>query len=146
MDFNFVTARLATGARILDPLAVEMLIKAGITHIINCQAEHCDRPFLTGTDLRYIHCPTHDDGACKDQEWFQPGIEFALAALAKPNTKVYTHCAAGINRGPSMCYAVLRAMGLDAKLAWVLIKEARPEVNLMYRHDADVVIKLLGYE
>ena len=143
---NFVTNRLAVGGRISDQLAVQTLLGFGITHIVNCQKEHCDLPLLHGTTIEYVHCPTHDDMEPKEADWFEPGLVFALKALALPKTKVYVHCMAGINRGPSMAYAILRAQGLEGRLARALIKEARPEVLIHYRHDADRVIKSLGYE
>lgn len=146
MDFNFITSRLACGATIPDPMGTQTLVKAGVTHIINCQKEHDTAPFLVGHPLKYLRCPTADDGERKGDDWFGPGIKFALEALAVPHTKVYVHCMAGINRGPSMAYAIMRAQGFDARLARALIKDARPEVLLHYRHDADVVIKALGYE
>lgn len=146
MDMNFITNRIATGATIPDPFGTQFLIRLGITHVINCQAEHCDLPFLVGTNLKYLHCPTHDDGTKKGVEWFGPGIEFGLIALAAPLTKLYVHCMAGINRGPSMAYAIIRAQGLSSRLARKLIKEARPEVGLFYRNDADHVVGILGYE
>lgn len=146
MDLDFITNRVDTGATIPDPFGVLTLQKAGITHVINCQEEHCDLPFLKGTPIKYLRCPTHDDGGTKGVEWFGQGVQFALEALATPGNKVYIHCAAGINRGPSMAYAVLRAQGLDGRLVRSLIKEARPEVGLAYRHDADAFIKAAGYE
>ena len=146
MDFQFVTTRLACGATIPDPLGAQTLVAAGITHIINCQKEHCDLPFLKGHPVKYLRCSTADDGNRKGDDWFGPGIKFALEALAVPHTKVYVHCMAGINRGPSMAYAILRAQGIDKRLARNLIVDARPEAELLYRHDADVIIKALGYE
>jgi protein-tyrosine phosphatase len=88
----------------------------------------------------------NDDGHVKPIDWFKRAIDFALPALALPNTKIYAHCAAGINRGPSLAYAILRAQGLEANLAYSLIKTARPISFIGYAKDADIAIKSLGYE
>lgn len=51
----------------------------------------------------------------------------------------------GINRGPSMCYAVLLAQGLDVNTAENLIRARRPQVGLAYKQDAIRAVKELGY-
>jgi len=124
-DYNFVTARVATGGAISMPDDANSLIAAGINAVIDCREEF-------------------DDGLIPP-EWFAPGIAFALNALAKPHTRVYAHCAAGVNRGPSMCMAILLAQGLDAATAENLIRTHRPQVNIAYKHAAIAAVSALGY-
>lgn len=145
-DFQFVTPRLATGAAISSPDDVQQLIAAGITHIIDCRVEFDDGPLLAASGAQYLYDPTADDGQHpKPVSWFQPGIAFALAALAQPKTKVYAHCAAGHNRGPSMCLAIMVALGWTELQAKTAIITVRPAATIIYADDALAAVQALGY-
>jgi protein-tyrosine phosphatase len=146
MDFNFVSTRVATGAAITDDKDVQALIKAGITHIIDCRAEFDDLSLLKGYNITYLYNGVHDDGRPKPVSWFQHSIEFALEALLHPSNKIYAHCAAGVNRGPSTAYAILRALGLNSSQAESFIKAGRPIALIGYMKDADAAITALKYE
>ena len=143
-DFSMITARLATGAAITSPDDVAALAAAGITDVIDCRGEFDDAPLL-GPAFTYLWDGTADDGQHKPPEWFGRGITFALAALSQPHRKVYAHCAAGVNRGPSMAYAIMRALGWPAADAESTIRAARPQVGLAYKNDADAAVVALGY-
>jgi protein-tyrosine phosphatase len=101
--------------------------------------------FINEPAIQYLWNPTIDDGEPKPPEWFAKTIEFSLNALAQPWTKVYVHCAAGVNRGPSSAYAVMLALGWDGPTALALIKERRPTAQVGYAKDADVAVVTLGY-
>jgi hypothetical protein len=146
MDFNFVNNRVATGAAISSSTDVDVLVKAGVTHIIDCRAEFDDAGLLQGRNIGYLYNGVWDDGKPKPVDWFQKSINFALAALVQPHNKVYAHCAAGVNRGPSTCYSILRALGMNQADAEATIRKARPQVGLYYKKDADAAITQLGYE
>ncbi len=147
MDFNFVDHRLATGAAIYSAADVQALVDAGVTHIIDCNSSFNDGELLAShPQITYLYNGTADDGQTKPPEWFQRSIEFALLALVAPKNRVYAHCAAGINRGPSTAYAILRAQGLSSLASEAIIRLARPQVGLRYKHDADDAIVVLGYE
>jgi hypothetical protein len=146
VDYNFVTTRLATGGGIVTDLDVIRLVNDGVTHVIDCCIEFDDAGLLrTHPALSYLWNGTADDGQPKSAEWFGKSIAFVLDALSHPKAKVYAHCAAGINRGPSTVYAVLRAFGLATTLAEALIRTARPQVGLRYKDDADKAVVTLGY-
>jgi len=151
VDFDFVTARVATGSSIRTAKDVEKLKRVGITHVIDCREEAYDSYYkpteeelCKAGDLAYLWIGVDDDGKPKPIEWFRKGIRFALRALSKPNTRVFSHCAAGYNRGPSMAYAILRAQGLSAARAEQAIRDVR-QVGLEYKTCADKAIKKLGY-
>jgi protein-tyrosine phosphatase len=145
-DYSFVTTRLATGAAISSVEEVEQLVRAGITHVIDCRDSFTDMAlFARQPHISYLWNGTPDDGMPKDSIWFRTSLEFALPALSTPNRRIYAHCAAGVNRGPSTCYALLRAMGFESELAAELITRARPQVRLAYRGDADLAVASLGY-
>ncbi len=145
-DFDFITARLATGAAIDGRDDVDELVAAGITHVIDCRFEFEDTPLLAShPSMSYLYNGVPDDGEPKGADWFGKSIEFALPALALPGTKLYAHCAAGVHRGPSTAYAILRALGLSAHDAEALITRGRPGAELIYKNDADAAIAALGY-
>ena len=141
---NFVTPRLATGAALTGPPDLDALSGTGITHVIDCRTEFDDGSLLARR-FHYLYDPTADDGQPKPPGWFQPGIVFALQALSQPATRVYAHCAAGVNRGPSMCYAIMRAFGWSAADAAGTIRSARPVAQIRYSPDADAALASLGY-
>lgn len=147
VDCNFITNRVATGGAIFYSEQIEALEKLGITHIINCRIEFDDSTvFPIDSKMNYLWAGVEDDGNAKHEDWFNKIIKFALDALAKPNNKIFAHCFAGINRGPSAAYAILRAQGFTADMAEDMIVKVRPIVELYYKYDADYAIKSLGYE
>jgi dual specificity phosphatase 3 len=141
---NFVTARLATGGALTAAADVDVLVRSGITHVIDCRVEFDDGQLLAQR-LRYLYDPTEDDGEPKPPTWFAPGISFALQALSLPGYRIYVHCRAGVNRGPSMCYAIMRALGWEANDALNTVKAGRPIAMVRYSSDADAAILALGY-
>ena len=145
MDYNFVTDRVAVGAALSSVADVAELLEREITHVVDCRSEFDDSSLFAEHGAVLLWIGVMDDGLPKPVSWFQEGIEFSLPVLAQPAKRVYFHCAAGVNRGPSMCYAVLRAWGLRPSQAENLIRMARPQVGLAYKGDADKAIVQLGY-
>lgn len=146
-DFSFVTPRLATGAAISSPADVAALVQAGITHCIDCRAEFDDGPLLAGSGMSYLYAPTADDGQHpKPASWFNAGLVFALPALAQPHSRVYAHCMAGRNRGPSMAVAIMMALGWGEAAARAAILAVRPQATIAYADDAAAAVAALGYQ
>lgn len=136
MDMTWVTDRIAVGGGIWNDENMATLVKHGVTHIINMQIEFDDRPLAQGYPVQVLHNPTDDDFMLKPPELFQAGVKFALEALKGPNSKVYTHCAAGVHRAPMMTLAILRALGWSLKDAKDLILQRRYVVDF-----ADVYVE-----
>ena len=145
IDFTFITARLATGGGISSESDVQALKNAGVTAIIDCRIEFDDQHLLASSGLAYLWNGTADDGAVKPPEWFARSLTFALPLLAQPRHRIYAHCAAGINRGPSISSAIMMAWGLQPDVTEKMIRQARPQVGLAYFHDAIAAVKALGY-
>lgn len=148
MDFfNFVTERLAVGGRPQNAADIDKLIAAGITAIVSVTDEVSDAPLLVGKAVDYLFNPTPDDGESKPDSWFRATIEFCLPKLAMPAKKLFVHCSAGINRGPSAGYGVLRALGISHADALTMIHIARPITlaGCRYSGDADRAVQSLGY-
>lgn len=136
-DFSVITPQLATGAAIQSSADVVALQDAGVTHVVDCRAEFDDAPLLAGAGLIYLWDPTQDDGQPKPDEWWRKGLDFAEAAYRGPaRAMVYCHCAAGVNRGPSMAYGVLRSsFDYEPAEAESAIRAVRPQVGLAYKAD-----------
>ena len=145
-DFDFVNKRLATGAGLNNIDDAKDIVDAGITHIVDVTDGGDDTPlFLQFPSVHVLWNPTADDGQTKSPSWFGTSLSFALPALVAPGNKVYAHCSAGVNRGPSTCFAIMLALGFAADDAEAIIRAARPQVGLLYKQDAINAIPVLGY-
>jgi 8-oxo-dGTP pyrophosphatase MutT (NUDIX family) len=112
---------------------------AGITHIIDARVEGQPDQAYTQTHaphIGYLHNPQPDLGQTMPDQWFDVGVDFALHALADPDARVLAHCQLGINRGPSMAYAVLLAQGVTPDQARSRIVRARPIARSRYADQA----------
>lgn len=146
-DFVMVTHRVGVGAAITSVEDVQALLKAGINAVVDARQEFDDSGLLSNhPEILYLWNPAADDGFSKPTEWFQKAIDFSMGILSKPQGRLILHCAAGIQRGPSLGYAVLRAQGLDPNTAETLIRNARPQVGLAYKGDANRAIFELGWD
>jgi protein-tyrosine phosphatase len=144
-NFSRITGRVFCGGQINDSADVNELVAAGVTHIIDAQVERDDAPLMT-SGLHYLWVPTADDGVHpKPVEWFSRAIEFAMPALGVPGGVVFTHCAAGVNRGPSLAYAIMRAQGWSAADAMAQLKAKRPIAQAAYADDAELALRSLGW-
>ncbi len=145
-DFDMITNRVATGAALNGPADVAAILAAGLNVVVDARIEFNDGPLFAGTPgIRYLWNPTADDGQPKPVEYWQRTLSFALPWLVGPHNKVYLHCAAGINRGPSNALCLLVAQGLSPTLAHNLIVTARPQAQIRYESDAVAACKALGY-
>jgi dual specificity phosphatase 3 len=147
MDYSQITERLFTGAAISTNDDVSDLVAAGVTHIIDARSEFDDAATILASDpgLYYIWDPADDDGQPKPDGWYQRAITFAIDALSRRGKVVFTHCAAGVNRGPSLAFAILRAQGMSDTDAFNLIKRQRPQAQIAYRQDANRALTALGW-
>jgi protein-tyrosine phosphatase len=136
MDITWLTERIAVGGGIWSTSNMEVLARAGITHIIDMQIEFDDTPLAVDYDIEVLWNPTDDDFTFKPAALFRRGVEFAEAALQKDGTKLFIHCAAGVHRAPMMTLAVLCSMGWSLNDAMELIEGRRPVADF-----ADVYVE-----
>lgn len=140
---SFVTPYLAVGGDLettTEDVAVGQLGElgdAGVSHVIDVRVEWNDEEWVRErrADLEYLHLGIDDDGQRVGDEWFDAGVSFALEAVESGGV-VLSHCHAGINRGPSMGFAILLALGWDAVEALDAIHAARPIAYIAYAEDA----------
>ena len=108
------------------------------THILDNRIEWSDEAFVEAhaPKIDYFWNGQDDAGQSMPDEWFFDGVDFALEALQDPNAQVLAHCHMGINRGPSMAFAILLATGMEPVEALEAIRTARPIAAISYAHDA----------
>jgi len=129
MDMTWIADRIAVGGGIWNDQKMIEVVRAGVTHIIDMQLEYDDTPLAAPYGVKVLWNPTDDDFRPKPPELFQRGVDFALAALDDPGSKVFIHCAAGVHRAPMMALAVLRALGFALQDAIDVIQARRPVVD-----------------
>ena len=109
-----------------------------MSHVVDVREECDDAGFVLGLDasISYLWHGVDDAGQRIPYSWFDTGVRFVLNALEDPHAVVLTHCHMGINRGPSLGYAVLLAQGWDPVEAITAIRTARPIAHVAYAEDA----------
>lgn len=140
----FVTPQLAVSGDLDTSSATTLsrdlakLLNAGITDIIDTRKEVSDEKAVLKLHphIRYHHVPTDDDGYGQPGDWFSSGVQAALTAFKDPHRKVLVHCHMGVNRAPSMVFAVLLALDYDPVNALDTIRANRPIAAVLYAEDA----------
>jgi dual specificity phosphatase 3 len=122
----------ALGGRQLDELA-----EAGVTQIVDVRSEWNDADWVAARrpDLDYVWLGVDDAGQRMADDWFEAGTDAAIAHLGAGGTTL-VHCHMGINRGPSMGFAVMLRLGWDPVEALARIFERRPVAYADYADDA----------
>jgi dual specificity phosphatase 3 len=141
---SFVTPRLAVGGDLDqwdDALAhcqLGELLGNGVTHVVDVRIEADDRAFVERVTDRvsYRWHGMDDLGQKVPAEWFEEGVAWVEEALSDPDAVVLAHCHMGINRGPSLGFAVLLSQGWDPVEAIDAIRTARPIAAVAYAEDA----------
>jgi protein-tyrosine phosphatase len=136
MDMTWITDRVAVGGGIWTDDQMIEVVRQGITHIIDMQIEFDDTALAEPYGVKVLWNAVDDDFQPKPPEVFERGVEFAMAALEEPESKLYIHCAAGVHRAPMMGLAVLRALGFSLQDAVEMIESRRHVVDF-----ADVYVR-----
>ena len=136
MDMTWVTGRVAVGGGIWTADNMAAVAQSGVTHIIDMQIEFDDTRLAKPHAIEVLWNPIDDDFQPKPPEVFQRGVEFAIQALERDETKLFIHCAAGVHRAPMMTLAVLCSLGWTPAAAQDLIERERPVVDF-----ADVYLR-----
>lgn len=112
------------------------LVAAGVTHVVDCRIEWDDAKAWLGTGVQYVRAPIDDAGQRVPAAWFEAEVGRVLGWLEEPDAIVLTHCHMGVNRGPSLGFAVLLGLGLEPVEALRAIQAARPIAYAYYAEDA----------
>jgi len=129
MDMTWVTDRIAVGGGIWNAQNMAETARSGVTHIVDMQIEFDDTALADPYGIEVLWAPVDDDYQPKPPEIFQQGVDFALKALEKRDSKLYVHCAAGVHRGPMMALAILCSLNWRMGEAMQLIESKRPTVD-----------------
>ena len=113
-------------------------VAVGVTDILDVREEWSDEDLVAelAPEIAYHHLGVDDDGSERDLGWFDAGVAIAREALGQTSPGMMVHCHMGINRGPSMAYAILLDQGWDAVEALDAIRTARPIAAIAYAEDA----------
>ena len=113
------------------------LVDLGITDIVDCRLEWSDEEWVANVEpqLGYLWHGVDDAGRRIADEWFDAGTGHILRRLSDGGI-VLAHCHMGINRGPSLGFAAMLALGLDPIDALDRIRQARPIAHIGYAEDA----------
>ena len=114
---TWITDRLALGGGIWYEANMIEVVRQGVSHILDLQIEFDDTPLAQPYDVDVCWLPLDDDFMPKSADVFHTGVNFALSALGKHDSKLYVHCAAGVHRAPMMTLAILRAQGWELERA-----------------------------
>ncbi len=136
IDITWLTDRIAVGGGIWNADNMAAVSRVGITHIIDMQIEFDDTALAKLHEIEVCWNPVDDDFEAKPPEVFARGVKFALAALDKPASKLFVHCAAGVHRAPMMALALLGVMGWSLEDGMDLIERRRPVADF-----ADVYVR-----
>ena len=152
LDCNeIISGRLWVGCYI-QPEDVRILRQMGITSILNLQSDRdlayynislkklLQAYLLEEIDLRRI--PILDFDKLAVSALLPQAVEELENALAPLRAKVYVHCTAGINRGPTLAAAYLiKADGLTAQEAYnhvVARRDCRPYLDTLQEYEASL--------
>ncbi|MFZ3262454.1 MAG: dual specificity protein phosphatase [Terriglobales bacterium] len=133
---TWITEQVGLGGAIWNARNMAELAQSGVTHVLDMQIEFDDRPLAEPHGIEVLWNPTDDDFLPKPPELLKRGVDFALAALEDPGTRLYVHCAAGVHRAPMMTLAVLCSLNWKMDDAMRLIETRRPVVDF-----ADVYVE-----
>ncbi|RYF54697.1 MAG: hypothetical protein EOO27_23030 [Comamonadaceae bacterium] len=116
---------------------LDELDRVGVTDILDLRLEWDDQEWVRegAPHIRYLWLGVDDAGQRMPDEWFDRGVAHSVAAIRRGAT-VLTHCHMGINRGPSMGFAIMLALGWSPAAALDRIRGRRPIAHVGYAEDA----------
>jgi dual specificity phosphatase 3 len=142
-DAAFVTDRLLVGGDLdtrdeqLASRQLDELVDAGVTHVIDTRIEWDDQDWVArrAPGVRYLHHGMDDAGQQVPHSWFDETVGFAREAVEDGGV-VLAHCHMGVNRGPSLGFAILLDQGWSPIDALDAVRRARPVAWVAYAEAA----------
>ncbi len=139
---HFVTPQLLIGGDLsfdqsMAAGQLEELVAAGVTHIVDVRVEADDADLVAelAPEVGYLHHGIDDAGQRVAADFFDTTVGYAVEAIDAGGV-VLAHCHMGINRGPSLGFAILLHQGWDAIEALTAIRAAREIAYIDYAGDA----------
>lgn len=140
-NWAWVTPDLATGGDfgMLPRDSVRLArtaIDQGIRLVVDLRVEDDDAALWDGTTVTYLHLGTNDaHGHHIPARLFDDAVA-AVRGASERGVSSLVHCHMGVNRGPSVAYAVLLDRGYGPVQAWNAVRRARPQAAIYYAMDA----------
>lgn len=140
MKAYFVTKRLAFGSAITSWTHVEHLQDLGITHVINLRRSTNNKKIR---QFKWLWLPFKDDKKARPRWFYRRVLKFQKRAAQKRTRKVFVMCHHGICRSASLVYFLLRAQGVGAFKAELMVRQARSRVQIAraYRESAEKYLR-----
>lgn len=139
---DFVTAFLLIGGDLdvdndmAADQAVELVDDAHVTHVLDVRLEANDSVLWTQLpEVHYLWHGMDDAGQTVPRDWWDSVTDWAVNAITSGG-RVLVHCHMGINRSPSVAFAVLLTLGWHPVDAMAAIRAARPIANAWYAEQA----------
>ncbi|MHC5021608.1 MAG: protein-tyrosine phosphatase family protein [Planctomycetota bacterium] len=99
----------------------EALHKRGITHILNVGSNRNRLAEFEDHGFRALVARPIEDLWPMELEWITGTLDVMHGMLREPDSKLYVHCIAGQNRGPTTLWLYLIACGMRPEAATELI-------------------------
>jgi protein tyrosine phosphatase (PTP) superfamily phosphohydrolase (DUF442 family) len=145
-EYDRITERLLAGRNPLNTADVERLQAEGVTHILDLREPHEWQPPYIGQaalsaaescGITRRHLPIRDTGTPQPKD-FEAAVAFLTEMLLSPDTQVYVHCRAGMERTAVILIAYF-ARQWEADCAETLrrLQRARPKFQpLAWQYEA----------
>lgn len=120
---------IAIGGLIGTPENMQKLCAAGVTHVLNLQAEFDDRTIIGDTGIEISWIPIRN-GESVSADALRAAVAASRPVLQQTGNRIFVHCLAGQHRAPIFGYALLRVAGMSAEDARATIIAAEPRAQL----------------
>ena len=141
LDISLVTKDLAIGAAPKSFSSIRRLRDLGFMHVIDLRAERKQSDIFAETkevSVRWV--PIYDDWSYKPQEFYRKlEIEIKKILLLGNGRKLFICCGAGEHRAPLAGVLALVVMGYSTESAITMVKEARPEAELLPAYKSTLI-------
>ena len=130
VEIKWVTPRLAIGSMIGTAPNMRAVAAAGITHVINVQAEFDDSAIVGDTGIHVHWLKVESKRGFAETDLMELALRFAEEALHSPDNAILVHCLAGRSRSPKVAYAILLRLGFSKTDACNLIRKVEKDAML----------------
>jgi hypothetical protein len=132
-DFSIITPQLIGGSVPWTDEDAKTLVSLGVTHVINCLEVKDNFTAWTGETCLI---PQSDDGQPRPFGLLRKCVEYYNASTCSGRI-VCVHCGMGINRAPTMAYAILRSSGKTTNPHDCIWRVRRREDNFRWLQPAE---------
>lgn len=111
VEYRWLTDGLAIGSMVGTRRNMRRLREAGISRVVDLQAECDDRALVGDTGIEVSYLPIANGLDVLPEAVLEEVVERAPGWLGEAGGKLFVHCLAGHHRAPTIGYALLRSLG-----------------------------------